>query len=137
MAAARPAIGRRPELAILETAERLLEERPLAEISVDDLAKGAGMSRPTFYFYFPSKDAVLLTLLERVIAEADAALRRLVETRRSGSATRSGAPVSRLLRCFRHRTSDRPAQGGARRAPTRSAQAVATFMQKWIDQTAA
>lgn len=61
------------ELAILETAERLLAERPLAEISVDDLAKGAGISRPTFYFYFPSKDAVLLTLMDRVISEAYAA----------------------------------------------------------------
>lgn len=74
--------GRRPartsgddrELAILATAERLLEERPLGAISVDDLARGAGISRPTFYFYFPSKDAVLLTLLDRVVAEADAAM---------------------------------------------------------------
>jgi TetR/AcrR family transcriptional regulator, ethionamide resistance regulator len=70
--AARPS-GDDRQLAILETAERLLEERPLAEISVDDLAKGAGISRPTFYFYFPSKDAVLLTLMDRVIAEAHAA----------------------------------------------------------------
>src|SRR3954468_10110338 len=59
------------ELAILTTAERLLAERPLAAISVDDLARGAGISRPTFYFYFASKDAVLLTLLDRVVAEAD------------------------------------------------------------------
>jgi AcrR family transcriptional regulator len=73
--------GRRPvrpsgddrELAILTTAERLLAERPLSAISVDDLARGAGISRPTFYFYFASKDAVLLTLLDRVVAEADAA----------------------------------------------------------------
>ena len=35
------------ELAILATAERLLAERPLAAISVDDLARGAGISRPT------------------------------------------------------------------------------------------
>src|ERR1700747_1577098 len=62
------------ELAILSTAERLLQERPLSDISVDDLAKGAGLSRPTFYFYFPSKDAVLFTLVERVIVEADSAL---------------------------------------------------------------
>ena len=67
------------ELAILATAERLLDERPLADISVDDLAKGAGLSRPTFYFYFPSKDAVLLTLWERVIREADAALEAVAE----------------------------------------------------------
>ena len=69
---ARPS-GDDRELAILTTAEQLLEERPFAEISVDDLAKGAGISRPTFYFYFPSKDAVLLSLFEPVIVEADAA----------------------------------------------------------------
>jgi TetR/AcrR family transcriptional regulator, ethionamide resistance regulator len=58
------------ERAILETAERLLEERPLSEISVDDLARGAGISRPTFYFYFPSKDAVVLTIVDRLVAAA-------------------------------------------------------------------
>lgn len=75
-----PARGRRArrttgddrEQAILETAERILEERPLHEISVDDLARGAGISRPTFYFYFPSKEAVLLTLLDRMVEEARA-----------------------------------------------------------------
>ena len=54
------------EKAILATAERLLEERPLADFSVDDLAKGAGISRPTFYFYFQSKNAVLLSLLDQM-----------------------------------------------------------------------
>lgn len=75
--------GRRParatgddrETAILATAERLLAEKPLTAISVDDLARGAGISRPTFYFYFASKDAVLLALLDRVVAEADAVTR--------------------------------------------------------------
>jgi AcrR family transcriptional regulator len=88
---ARPTRGRRPrrtsgddrELAILQTFERLLDERPLHEISVDDLARGAGISRPTFYFYFPSKDAVLLTLLDRMVEEARAnrgeALERFAE----------------------------------------------------------
>jgi AcrR family transcriptional regulator len=77
-APAAPARGRRGsrasgddrERAILETAERLLEERSLGEISVDDLAKGAGISRPTFYFYFPSKDAVVLTIIDRLVAAA-------------------------------------------------------------------
>ncbi|SCG36462.1 TetR/AcrR family transcriptional regulator [Micromonospora coxensis] len=61
------------ESAILATAERLLGQRAFGEISIDDLARGAGISRPTFYFYFPSKDAVLLTLLDRVTEEADRA----------------------------------------------------------------
>src|SRR5215212_1040595 len=64
------------ERAILETAERLLEERPLSEISVDDLAKGAGISRPTFYFYFPSRDAVVLTIIERMVPAITAASRQ-------------------------------------------------------------
>jgi AcrR family transcriptional regulator len=74
---ARPS-GDDRELAILTTAEQLLEQRPLTDISVDELAKGAGISRPTFYFYFPSKDAVLLTLFERVVTEADSALEGMV-----------------------------------------------------------
>ena len=76
----RPARGRRVarasgderERAILETAERLLAERPLSEISVDELGRGAGISRPAFYFYFPSKDAVVLTLIERMVEEGAA-----------------------------------------------------------------
>jgi TetR/AcrR family transcriptional regulator, ethionamide resistance regulator len=71
------------EQAILANFERLLEERPLHEISVDDLARGAGISRPTFYFYFSSKEAVLLTLLDRMVEEARAnrgeALERFAE----------------------------------------------------------
>jgi TetR/AcrR family transcriptional regulator, ethionamide resistance regulator len=70
---ARHATGDERERAILETAESLLGERSLHEISVDDLASGAGISRPTFYFYFSSKEAVLLALLDRVVEEARAA----------------------------------------------------------------
>jgi AcrR family transcriptional regulator len=62
--------GDERERAILETAEKMLEKRPFHEVSVDDLARGAGISRPTFYFYFASKEAVLLTLLDRMVAEA-------------------------------------------------------------------
>jgi AcrR family transcriptional regulator len=62
--------GDERERAILETAEQLLQTRALHEISVDDLARGAGISRPTFYFYFASKEAVLLTLLDRLVEEA-------------------------------------------------------------------
>lgn len=67
------------ERAILATAERLLAERGLGEISVDDLARGAGISRPTFYFYFPSKEAVILSLLDRVAEEARSIRGRALE----------------------------------------------------------
>jgi AcrR family transcriptional regulator len=70
--ATRPS-GDERESAILTTLERMLEGRPFAEISVDDLAKGAGLSRPTFYFYFASKEAVLVRLFARMIADIDPA----------------------------------------------------------------
>ncbi|MDR7287270.1 AcrR family transcriptional regulator [Mycolicibacterium senegalense] len=68
--AARPS-GDDREAAILATARQLLETKKFADISVDDLAKGAGISRPTFYFYFPSKEAVVLSLLDPLVKRAD------------------------------------------------------------------
>jgi TetR/AcrR family transcriptional regulator, ethionamide resistance regulator len=80
------AAGDERERAILSTAERLLGERSLAEISVDDLAQGAGISRSAFYFYFPSKDAVVLTLVDRVVEQAGAARDRALERQASDPA---------------------------------------------------
>ncbi len=133
---ARPS-GDERELAILATAERLLEHRPLADISVDDLAKGAGISRPTFYFYFPSKEAVLLTLLDRVVNEADSALESL-----------SAEPDTDRDRMWRTGINVFFETFGSHKAVTRAGQAArdtsaegrelwSTFMQKWIVHTAA
>ena len=47
-----PRKGDLTEQAILDTAERLLADRSLASIGIDELAAGAGISRPSFYFYF-------------------------------------------------------------------------------------
>ncbi|MBI3228471.1 MAG: TetR/AcrR family transcriptional regulator [Mycolicibacterium cosmeticum] len=77
--AARPS-GDDREAAILATARRLLEDRAFADISVDDLAKGAGISRPTFYFYFPSKEAVLLTLLDPIFKIVDTGFDRALDS---------------------------------------------------------
>lgn len=125
------------EQAILATAERLLGERSFADISVDDLAKGAGLSRPTFYFYFKSKESVLLSLLEPLIARADSEF--------YGAVHRLPADPRRVWRnsinAFFTAFGSHPAVARA------GTEALATsselramwsgFMQKWIDQTAA
>ena len=54
---------------ILDAAEALLAERPLAELTVADLLQAAGVARGSFYFYFESKEAVVAALLERIIDE--------------------------------------------------------------------
>ncbi len=66
-----PSKGDLKQQAILETAERLFAERPVGEISVDELAQGAGISRSAFYFYFGSKEDVLITVTERVSRELE------------------------------------------------------------------
>lgn len=137
---ARPS-GDDRELAILATAERLLEERPLADISVDDLAKGAGISRPTFYFYFPSKQAVLLTLLDRVVTEADTALEGLIENpagdldKDRDNMWRTGINV--FFETFGSHKGVTRAGWAARDTSAEVRQLWSTFIQKWITHTAA
>jgi TetR/AcrR family transcriptional regulator, ethionamide resistance regulator len=121
------------ERAILETAEKLLEERPLGEISVDDLAKGAGISRPTFYFYFPSKDAVVLTIIDRLVADA-AEGREEILTALAEQGPRAGLRVSleNLYGAFRSRPGVVRA-GSELRATNQEARDLwAAVMEGWV-----
>jgi AcrR family transcriptional regulator len=61
--------GDRRERAILATARHLLAERPMSRITIDELAAGAGISRPGFYFYFDSKVAVVTALLDEIAGQ--------------------------------------------------------------------
>jgi AcrR family transcriptional regulator len=134
--AARPS-GDDRELAILETLERLLAERPLAEISVDDLAKGAGISRPTFYFYFPSKLAVLLTLMDRIIGEADERADKALGPIDTGvDPAGVWRAINALFESFAAHRSVMIAGSAARPTNTEVASMWSKFMTKWIDYTA-
>ncbi|OSC41538.1 TetR/AcrR family transcriptional regulator [Mycobacterium decipiens] len=125
------------ELAILATAENLLEDRPLADISVDDLAKGAGISRPTFYFYFPSKEAVLLTLLDRVVNEADTALETLIDRADTDRDNMWRTGINVFFETFGSHKAVTRASQAAKATSADVAELWSTFMQKWIAYTAA
>ncbi len=125
------------EQAILATAERLLAERSLADISVDDLAKGAGISRPTFYFYFPSKEAVLLSLLEPLIAVADAEFEGAGQSPTADPDQMCRTVIEAFFTAFSsHRAVARAGAEALATSPEIRA-LWSGFMQKWIDQTAA
>jgi AcrR family transcriptional regulator len=108
----------------------------LTDISVDDLAKGAGISRPTFYFYFPSKDAVLLALVEQVINEADgnadAAMGGMDAAVDPAGVWKA---INALFSTFgAHRAVT--LAGAAARPTNADVRALwSRFMQKWIDHT--
>jgi AcrR family transcriptional regulator len=125
------------EQAILATAARLLQAKSYAEISVDDLAKGAGLSRPTFYFYFSSKEAVLLTLLDPVIQRADSGFDGVMDNLPSDPRRSIRAGINTFFDAF----ASEPVLGKAAAEAVASNPEVRTlwsrFMDKWIGQTAA
>ncbi|MEU6559370.1 TetR/AcrR family transcriptional regulator [Nocardia nova] len=57
------------ELALLKAARSALLDGTFERLSISDLAAAASLTRPTFYFYFASKDALLATLVEQVLVE--------------------------------------------------------------------
>lgn len=50
---------------ILDSLQKLLENRRLRTISVSEIAQTAGIGKGSIYYYFPSKDAILEALVER------------------------------------------------------------------------
>lgn len=141
----RPTRARRPrratgddrERAILTTFERLLAERPLHEISIDDLARGAGISRPTFYFYFPSKDAVLLSLLDRMVTEARADREAALATFLDDPAAGWRAAIRAYYQSFRAHRAVTVAGADARVTSPEVREVWSRIMEEIVDETAA
>ena len=57
---------------ILDATDRLVGRFGLRKMTMEDVAKEAGVSRRTVYGYFPNKAALALASIERVVREAQA-----------------------------------------------------------------
>jgi TetR/AcrR family transcriptional regulator, ethionamide resistance regulator len=134
---ARRSTGDERERGILETAERLLAERGIHEIAVDDLARGAGISRPTFYFYFSSKEAVLLALLDRVVEEARASRGDALERRGDDPRGRLRQAINGIYETFRRHRAVMLAGADASPASPEVRELWATVMEGFVEETAA
>jgi AcrR family transcriptional regulator len=142
---ARPSRGRRSpkvsgderERAILTTFERLLEERSWHEISIDEIARGAGISRPTFYFYFASKEAVLLSLFERMLTEAAARRAEIEDRFAADPAARVRESLSAFFDVFRAHRAVTLAGADARASSAEVRSVWAQVMEAWVEETAA
>jgi AcrR family transcriptional regulator len=55
--------------AILDTAAAMLEEMPVAEITLNELSRQVGLAKSNVLRYFDSREAVLLELLDRALSD--------------------------------------------------------------------
>src|SRR4051812_17989795 len=51
---------------IIDSSLKRAEKGPFRDLTVDDIARSAGVSRPTFYTHFSDKEEVLLAAVEEV-----------------------------------------------------------------------
>ena len=81
--------------AILEATRRVIAERGPGKFTMSAIAAAAGVSRPTLYRWFPTKDALLEALSAYEEQLFDARLRAVIEAQRS-----PGRRLDAALRCL-------------------------------------
>ncbi len=123
--------------AILTAAERLLDTKDFGEITVDDLARGAGISRPTFYFYFASKQQVLLALLDQVAHEAEARSAHVFDDLAASPSAGWRRAIEAFTETFTTHRGVSVAAVAARSSEPELAAQWGTLMDRWVDATAA
>ncbi|TQR87417.1 TetR/AcrR family transcriptional regulator [Mycobacterium hodleri] len=83
------------EREILNAAEKLLATRGYADMTVGDIAEAAGMTRGALYFYFASKQDVLIALVTRTVQFLQ---------EKSGAAAADTAPIEEVIATALERT---------------------------------
>jgi TetR/AcrR family transcriptional regulator, ethionamide resistance regulator len=57
------------EREIIDAAEGMLREQPFRELTVDEVMRRTGLSRPSFYVYFRDRHHLVLEVVQRIQAE--------------------------------------------------------------------
>lgn len=65
--------------AILDATDRLLARFGYRKMTVDDLAKETGIGKGTVYLYFPSKEEIALSHIDRIVERLIAKLQEIAE----------------------------------------------------------
>jgi len=112
------------ERAILDAAERLLDERRYEDLTVADIATAAGISRPGIYFYFGSMEELLVALVSRGLTE-------LMDSIASVSIPPGAGPVDVLATGLRHTSDGWRSHGPLLRTAVEQAYRVPAIYQEW------
>jgi TetR/AcrR family fatty acid metabolism transcriptional regulator len=75
----RPDVSQERKDQILAAATKVFTERGFAEARMDDIVAESGLSKGALYWYFDSKDAIIISLLDRVFDWETANLQAILE----------------------------------------------------------
>lgn len=76
--------ARRTRQGVLDTARRLFAERGYAATSLQQIADELGVTKANVYYYFRTKDAILLALLDERVADLESVLDEAAQIRDPG-----------------------------------------------------
>jgi len=76
----RPDVSLERQEQILDAAEKVFSERGLSGARMDDIVEESGLSKGALYWYYKSKDAVILALMERILERELRQAAKLVES---------------------------------------------------------
>ena len=65
---------------IIQIARELFEENGINKTKVSDIVKSLGVAQGLFYYYFPSKKAIIIAVGEQIIRETEATADRVVNS---------------------------------------------------------
>jgi AcrR family transcriptional regulator len=100
----RPDVSEERKDQILDAASEVFAEKGVHETRMDDIVEKSGLSKGTLYWYFKSKDEIVLKIFERIFSREFEELEKLIDSRENASerllhfADRAGEDVKRMLR---------------------------------------
>ena len=75
---------------LVDAAERLILAGGLGRVSVDSVIREAGLSKGAFFHHFPSKDDLLVAIIQRLVGETEARIAQGSPAERRAAGAGSG-----------------------------------------------
>lgn len=79
----RPDVSEERKTQILAAATKVFTERGFADARMDDIVSEAGLSKGALYWYFDSKDAIIISILDQIFDYETGHVRELLERENS------------------------------------------------------
>jgi TetR/AcrR family transcriptional regulator, ethionamide resistance regulator len=119
----------------VDAAEALLREKPFRELTVDDLMRRTGLSRPSFYVYFRDRHDLVLKVVEHIGGELFAMSERWYEGTGDGP-TLVREAIDGVVGVFAEHGPVLRALADAAAEDPRVEEAYTALMQRFVDATA-